>query len=232
MSNRHCEEQLPKRRGNLNQIASLTFAMTYLLALHSSREGARRAGGFKNKMILIYAFSNPWGTNISHLTLLELQKTLTPVLSKKGVGGRFGGQGEIVYQLIHNYPQEFFRKYIQGNQYDLIIGLGDSPSDKIRIETQTKNSYNDKSIYPFSPILIDLNLPNLENFDSNVFSISSNMGTYNCNWMAYSTQLYLNQKSPSTYHIFLHLPKKANATSTAFQIKNLFESNRIFLSLF
>ena len=224
MSNRHCEEQLPKRRGNLNQIASLTFAMTYLLALHSSREGdppTGGAGGFKNKMILIYAFSNPWGTNISHRTLLELQKLMSPF-----------PQGEIVYQLIHNYPQEFFRKYIQGNQYDLIIGLGDSPSDKIRIETQTKNSYNDKSIYPFSPILIDLNLPNLENFDSNVFTISSNMGTYNCNWMAYSTQLYLNQKSPSTYHIFLHLPKKANATSTAFQIKNLFESNRIFLSLF
>jgi len=169
-------------------------------------------------MILIYAFSNPWGTNISHQTLLELQKIIK--------------NPEIKFQLIRSYPQEFFRKYIQGNQYDLIIGLGDSPSDKIRIETQTKNSYNDKSIYPFSPILIDLNLPNLENFDSNFFTISSNMGTYNCNWMAYSIQLYLNQKSPSTHHIFLHLPKKANGAAVASQIKTLFESNNIFLSRF
>lgn len=181
---------------------------------------------YDRSSILIYAFSNPWGTNISRRTLLELQKTFSSPSCQRG------GQGEIVYQLIYNYPQEFFRKYIQGNQYDLIIGLGDSPSDKIRIETQTKNSYNDKSIYPFSPILIDLNLPNLENFDSNFFTISSNMGTYNCNWIAYSTQLYLNQKSPSTHHIFLHLPKKANATTVAFQIKTLFESNNIFLSIF
>ena len=169
-------------------------------------------------MILIYAFSDPWGTNISHRTLLELQKIIkTP---------------DIKFQLIRSYPQEFFRKYIQGNQYDLIIGLGDSPCEKIRIETQTKNSYNDKSIYPFSPILIDLNLPNLENFDSNFFTISSNMGTYISNWIAYSIQLYLNQKSLSTYHIFFHLPKKANAAAVASRIKTLFESNNIFLSIF
>ena len=33
------------------------------------------------------------------------------------------------------------------------------------------------------------------------------MGTYNCNWVAYSTQLYLDQKKLSTHNIFLHLPK-------------------------
>jgi len=164
-------------------------------------------------MILIYAFSNQWATNISHRTLLELQKIIkTP---------------DIKFQLIRSSPQEFFRKYIQGNQYDLIIGLGDSPTDKIRIETQAKNSYYDKSIYPFSPILIDLSLPNLDNFDSNIFTISSNMGTYNCNWIAYSTQLYIDQKKLNTLHIFLHLPKKLNASFLASQIKNLIEINNL-----
>jgi len=157
--------------------------------------------------ILIYAFTNQWGTNVSHRTLLELQKIIKNI--------------DIKFQLIRSYPQEFFRKYIQGNLYNLIIGLGDNPYDKIRIETQAKNSYNDKSIYPFSPILLDLSLPNLDNFDSNYFVISSNMGTYNCNWMAYSTQLYINQKKLETKHIFLHLPKRSNASILASQINNL-----------
>jgi hypothetical protein len=163
--------------------------------------------------ILIYAFTNQWGTNISHRTLLELQKIIKNL--------------DIKFQLIRSYPQEFFRKYIQGNQYDLIIGLGDNPCDKIRIETQAKNSYNDKSIYPFSPILLDLSLPDLDNFDSNYFTISSNMGTYNCNWMAYSTQLYIDQKQLDTKHIFLHLPKRSNASFLASQIKNLFQLNNL-----
>ena len=41
-------------------------------------------------MILIYAFSNQWGTNISRRTLLELQKIISPVfypsLSREGKG--------------------------------------------------------------------------------------------------------------------------------------------------
>lgn len=164
-------------------------------------------------MILIYAFSNQWATNISRRTLLELQKIIK--------------SPDIKFQLIRSYPQEFYKKYIQGNQYDLIIGLGDSPCDKIRIETQTKNSYNNRPIYPFSPILIDLSLPNLDNFDSNYFAISSNMGTYNCNWMAYSTQLYLDQKKLDTKHLFLHLPKKSNASFIASQIKSLLELNNL-----
>jgi len=164
-------------------------------------------------MILIYAFSNQWGTNISRRTLLELQNIIKI--------------SDIKFRLIRSYPQEFFRKYIQGNKYDLIIGLGDSPSDKIRIETQTKNSYNDKSIYPFSPILIDISIPLIENYDSNYFAISSNMGTYNCNLIVYSTQLYLNQKKLDTKHLFLHLPKKSNASFLANQIKNLIELNNL-----
>jgi pyrrolidone-carboxylate peptidase len=166
-------------------------------------------------MILIYAFSNQWGTNISHRTLLELQKII---------------KGEIFdFHLVRFHPRQFFQKYISRNQYDLIIGLGDQYGDfsKIRIETQAKNAYNNETIYPFSPILLDLNLPNLDNFDSNYFAISSRMGTYNCNWIAYSIELYINQKHPETNQIFLYLPKKANATFLASQIKNLLEHNNL-----
>jgi hypothetical protein len=178
-------------------------------------------------MVLIYAFSNQWGTNISHRTLLELQKLLEDnkvALFKGNVP-----QGQRVYQLIRFDPKSFFQKYISRNQYDLIIGLGDQYGDfsKIRIETQAKNAYNDEAIYPFSPILLDFNLPNLDNFDSNYFVISSRMGTYNCNWIAYSIELYIDQKHPETKQIFLHLPKKSNATFLASQIKNLLELNNL-----
>src|SRR5574344_2028698 len=94
-------------------------------------------------MILIYAFSNQWGTNISHRTLLELQKIYQNL--------------PIEFRLIYFHPKSFFQKYIARNQYDLIIGLGDMYGDfsKIRIETQAKNAYNNQPIYPFSPILLD-----------------------------------------------------------------------------
>ena len=51
------------------------------------------------------------------------------------------------------FPQSFFHKYIEHNNYSLIIGLGDGSRNlsKIKIETQTKNAYNDQEIYPFSP---------------------------------------------------------------------------------
>jgi len=166
-------------------------------------------------MILIYAFSNQWGTNISRRTLLELQKIIkTP---------------DVIFQLIYFHPRTFFEKYINHKNYDLIVGLGDLYGNfsKIRIETQAKNAFNDQPIYPFSPILLDLNIPNIDNHDSHIFSISSSMGTYNCNWIAYSTQLYLNQKNLSTLHLFLHLPKKSNASFLALQIKSLFESNQM-----
>ena len=178
-------------------------------------------------MILIYAFSNQWGTNISRRTLLELQKIFSSPSCQRG------GQGEIVYQLIYFHPRQFFRKYINYNNYDLILGLGDlyGNFNKIRIETQAKNAFNDQPIYPFSPILLDLNIPNIDNHDSQIFSISSSMGTYNCNWIAYSTQLHLNQKSLNTKHLFLHLPKSSNASFLASQIKLLLDSNNIINSL-
>jgi hypothetical protein len=166
-------------------------------------------------MILIYAFSNQWGTNISHLTLLELQKIIK--------------NNNFNFLLVRFDFKSFFQKYIAHNQYDLIIGLGDIYSDfsKIRIETQTKNAYNNQPIYSFSPILLDLSLPNLDNFDSNYFVISSHLNAYNCNWLVYSTQLTINQKKLNTQHLFLSLPKKSNATFIASQIKNLLELNNL-----
>lgn len=170
----------------------------------------------KQKMILIYAFSNQWGTNISRRTLTELQKLIN--------------YPQIIFLPVNSYPQEFFRKYIEHSNYSLIIGLGDGSkySNKTNIETQAKNAYNDKEIYPFSPIFLDLNLPNVDIYDSNYFQISSNMGTYNCNWLSYKTQLYLNQHSPETKHLFLHLPQKSNATFLAENVQKLINENHIF----
>lgn len=166
-------------------------------------------------MILLYAFSNRWGTNISRRTLSEIQKILL--------------DPNINYQPIFYHPSQFFRKFIEYQNYSLIIGLGDyyGPSQKIHIETQAKNSYNNQPIYPFSPILLDLNLPNLDNFDSNFFKISSNMGTYNCNWIAYRTQLYLNQKHLPTHYLFFHLPPKSNARFLADNIITLLKDNHV-----
>lgn len=169
-------------------------------------------------MILIYAFSNQWGTNISRRTLLELQKNLK--------------NSKIEYRLIYFHPRIFFEKYIRKNYYELIVGLGDlyGNFNKIRIETQAKNAYGYESIYPFSPIFLDLNLPLVDNYNPNYFVISSQMGTFNCNWIAYSTQLYVDQKKLNTKHLFLHLPKKASSKELAVQIQSLFELNQMLQS--
>jgi hypothetical protein len=167
-------------------------------------------------MILIYAFSNRWATNISRRTLTELQK-IFPL-------------PQIDYQIVSFLPKDFFHKHIDHHHYSLIIGLGDGPkfSDRIHIETQTKNSYNDQSIYPFSPILLDLNLPNVDIYDPRYFKISANMGTYNCNYLAYLTQLYINQHSSATFHLFLHLPPRFNANILAERISELIQNNHLF----
>lgn len=165
-------------------------------------------------MVLIYAFSNQWGTNISHRTLLELQKIL---------------HQNIEFRFVRFDLKSFFHKYILNSHYQLIIGLGDGPRyiSKISLETQAKNSYNQQSIHPFSPILLDLNLPSVDIYDSHFFKISSNMGTYNCNFLAYKTQLYLNQHSPDTYHLFLHLPPQINSSVLAKNITDLLINNQM-----
>jgi pyrrolidone-carboxylate peptidase len=163
---------------------------------------------------LIYAFSNSWGTNISRRVLSELQKYL---------------KGEINFQIIFGHPLTFYNKYIRNDKYDLIIGLGDywGKGEKIRIETITRNTYGAETIYPLAPIKIELSLPKLEMYEPTVFEISENAGTYNCNFIAFKTQLIINNKKLATKHLFLHLPKRGKADFLAKNIYNMIEANQM-----
>lgn len=164
-------------------------------------------------MILIYAFSNQWATNISRRTLTELQKLLP--------------SNDSTFLPIFFHPKSFFKKYIEHNHYSLIIGLGDffGKTDRIRLETIAHNVYGENSIYPFSPINLEISLPPLDSLDTHIFAVGEHMGKYNCNWMAYSTELHIRQHSPDTRHLFLHLPKNQNATLLATQIFELLKNN-------
>lgn len=166
-------------------------------------------------MILIYAFSNPWGTNISHRTLLELQK----IIKTPG----------IEFQLIRSYPQQFFQKYIKNNNYDLIIGLGDffGEINRIRIETQSFNKYGANSIDSFSPIVLELSMPDVDLVNSQKFVISEHMGTYNCNWIAFQIQKEINSRHIHASQLFFHLPKKFNAYQLAADITDLLVNNHL-----
>lgn len=176
-------------------------------------------------MILIYAFSNQWGTNISHRVLLELQKIISPVsypsLSREGKG--------VGFQLIRFHPRSFFDKYIKRNNYDLIIGLGDFWGDinRIRIETQSFNKYGDASIDAFSPVTLELSLPEVDLVDPQKFVISEHMGIYNCNWIAFQIQKEINSHRPQTRQLFFHLPKKSKAPQLAIDITNLLVNNHL-----
>ena len=164
-------------------------------------------------MILFYAFSNSWGTNISHRVLLDL--------SKRGISGTF--------YPIHGYPHQFFQKYLKNSQYDFIVGLGDGGKflSKIHIETLAKNSYLNHSINPLLPISLELSLPVIDLYDPQYFSISDKMGTYNCNYLAFLTQHQINTHSPSTRHLFLHLPPRQNAALLAQKIFDLILANHL-----
>lgn len=166
-------------------------------------------------MILVYAFSNRWGTNISRRTLTELQKILN--------------NQKINYQIIFYHPRVFFNKYIKNTQYSLIIGLGDfwGESDKIRIETAAKNAYGQETIYPLAPIRLEVSMPDLDFYDPEKFIISENMGTYNCNWLVFMTQLQFNQHQNSGKQIFFHLPKRAEAKQTARSISLVLTANQM-----
>ncbi|MBI2464576.1 hypothetical protein HYV64_00380 [Candidatus Shapirobacteria bacterium] len=165
--------------------------------------------------ILIYAFSNQWATNISRRVLSELQNNLK--------------SSDITFLPIHYHPKSFFKKHIEFNNYSLIIGLGDffGKTDKIRLETITHNVYGENSIYPFSPINLEISLPPLDCLDTRIFTVGEHMGKYNCNWLAYSTELYIQQYSPNTRQLFFHLPKTQKATILANQIITMFKNNSI-----
>jgi len=126
---------------------------------------------------LVYAFSNQWSTNISVRTLLELQK-----LNYK----------HTLFQKINFHPKSFFNKHILNKQYDYIIGLGDffGNLSKIRLETKAKNLYGKHPISSNASFVLPLNTPSLSHFDNNNFILAQNMGSYNCNWIAYQTQLF------------------------------------------
>lgn len=165
-------------------------------------------------MILIYAFSNQWGTNISRRVLSRLQNYLPK-------------NRNINYQIILGHPRDFFKKYIPNDDYDLIIGLGDfyQEGQKIRIETVAKNAYGKESISPLFPIKIELNLPEIEMYEPQYFEISEFMGTYNCNWIAFMIQLSLNKKKKATKNLFLHLPKRGRDQILAKVIADLIINN-------
>lgn len=167
-------------------------------------------------MILIYAFTNQWGTNISRRVYSDLQKLLPP-------------SPEVTYQPIYFHPQAFFNKYIKNNRYDLIIGLGDyyGDIDKTRLETVAHNVYGKNTISPFSPISLELSLPILDYVDTTKFSITEHMGSYNCNWIAYQTQMYINDHSPNTRQMFFHLPKKATPSPLTANIYELLKNNHL-----
>ncbi|MBP6989725.1 hypothetical protein KBB48_03045, partial [Candidatus Shapirobacteria bacterium] len=105
-------------------------------------------------MILIYAFSNQWGTNVARRTLSDLQKLIPNFYN-------------INYQIIFGHPRTFANKYLRNDEYSLIIGLGDfwGEGEKIRIETIARNVYGKESIYPIAPIKIELNLPEIEMYE-------------------------------------------------------------------
>ncbi|MEK7528124.1 MAG: hypothetical protein AAB574_03875 [Patescibacteria group bacterium] len=167
-------------------------------------------------MILVYAFSNRWGTNIARRTLGELQKILV-------------SREEINYQVILGHPRVFFNKYIKNTQYSLIIGLGDiwGEGNKIRIETAARNAYGQETIYPLAPIRLEVDMPDLEFYDPRIFTISENMGTYNCNWVVFMTQLQFNQHQSGGKQIFFHLPKRATAETTAQNIFLVLTANQM-----
>ncbi len=167
-------------------------------------------------MILIYTFSNQWGTNVSRRAYSDLQKYLPQSLG-------------INYQVIFGHPRSFANKYIRNDEYDLIIGLGDfwGEGEKIRIETIARNVYGKESIYPLAPIKIELSLPEIEMYEPNNFEITENMGTYNCNWIAFETQLTIDKKKLKTKHLFLHLPKRGVSRFLAKNIADLIRVNQM-----
>jgi pyrrolidone-carboxylate peptidase len=164
---------------------------------------------------LIYAFSNRWSTNISARTLLDLQQR--------------SNYPNTIFQKIHGHPKSFFQKHILNKQYDCIIGLGDffGNLQKIRLETLAKNLYGNRPISTNASFILPLNTPSLSHFDHNNFVLAQNMGSYNCNWIAYQTQLFLNSKDLDTKHLFFHLPKKQSSQIIANIIANFLNLNQV-----
>jgi pyrrolidone-carboxylate peptidase len=166
-------------------------------------------------MILVYAFANNWGTNISRRVLSELELLL--------------GKDNINYQIVYFSPQRFFDKYINGSNYDLIVGLGDFNSSiiKIRMETVAHNRFGEKSINPLSPYCLELSMPEMDIVDTNKFSVGVNMGSYNCNYLTFKIQEMINNHQENLKQLFFHIGKLNEAKSAAENIANLMVVNKM-----
>lgn len=166
-------------------------------------------------MILVYAFANQWGTNISRRVIAELEKTI--------------GNDGVNYQIVYFSPQRFFDKNINGSNYDLIVGLGDFNGNifKIRMETVAHNRYGEKSINPLSPYCLELSMPEIDIVDTNKFSVGENMGSYNCNFMAYRIQEMINNHQPNLKQLFFHVGKRTEAKSAANSIAEILKNNKL-----
>lgn len=168
-------------------------------------------------MILVYAFSNRWGTNISRRVLAELEKILG------------SAKQNINFQIIYFSPSRFFDKNINGSNYDLIVGLGDFYGNifKIRMETVAHNRFGDKTINPLSPFVLELSMPEMDIVDSNIFGVGENMGSFNCNYMAYRIQEMINNHRPNLKQLFFHIGKRSEAKLVAKNIANLLNNNKL-----
>jgi pyrrolidone-carboxylate peptidase len=167
-------------------------------------------------MILFYAFSNQWGTNVSRRVLLEIQKLLPQ-------------SNNLIFRSINFHPKSFYQKYIYRSHYDLIVGLGDyfGEISKIRIETKAFNKYGNENIDSFTPVSLEISMPVLDLVDNSKFSVSEHMGTYNCNWIVFQIEKEIISRSTETKQLFFHLPKKAKADCLAADIINLLQANLI-----
>jgi len=168
-------------------------------------------------MILVYAFANNWGTNISRRVLAELEKILG------------SAKQNINFQIVYFSPQRFFDKNINGSNYDLIVGLGDFNGDifKIRMETIAHNRFGDRSINPLSPYVLELSMPEMDIVDTNRFSVGENMGSYNCNFLAFKIQEMINNHKHNLKQLFFHIGKRAEAKMVAQNIADLLVNNKM-----
>lgn len=169
-------------------------------------------------MILVYAFSNQWGTNISRRVLAELEKILGPA-----------EPGVFNFQIVYFSPQRFFDKNINGSNYDLIVGLGNFNGNifKIRMETVTHNRFGDRPINPLSPYCLELSMPEMDIVDSKIFGVGENMGSYNCNFLAYKIQEMINRQNLNLKQLFFHIGKRSEAKMVANNIANLMVVNKM-----
>jgi len=98
---------------------------------------------------------------------------------------------------------EKFKKLIDENQPDIIIGIAKSPHQSSQMEAYAINNFHGKKIDKNSKIeLYKLHCPKIENIKLN----DRPSNTF-CNWTMYKISEYLDQKNIDTKLIFIHTKK-------------------------